>query len=210
MKIRPLQDRIVDGQRMVEVGPRRLLHQAAHHPLDHGTISRDGKNVLFREGGDAAVVLDLAQPKRTRVLAPHGKHVLSLNVGNAPYRLREGTWPQQRDVFAVAFAWGWLATNLFEVATYAGDAVAMSLPLVTPGGGHAIHDWNYVLGAWGCGVFANDPADVARWFARFLTGTGPYGTAFRKVVFAVLDGSADEATLRHFEQLFGDQGATQA
>ena len=22
-----------------------------------------------------------------------GKHVLSLNVGNAPYRLREGTWP---------------------------------------------------------------------------------------------------------------------
>ena len=35
-----------------------------------------------------------------RTLAPPGKQVLSLNVGNAPYRLREGTWPQQRDVFA--------------------------------------------------------------------------------------------------------------
>jgi hypothetical protein len=56
---------------------------------------------------------------------------------------------RQRDWFAVAFAWGWLGTNLFEVATYAGDAVVMRLPLVTPGGGHAIHDWNYVLGAMG-------------------------------------------------------------
>ena len=60
-----------------------------------------------------------------------------------------GMFLQQRDLFAVAFAWGWLATNLFEVATYAGDAVAMRLPLVTPGGGHAIHDWNYALGALG-------------------------------------------------------------
>ena len=33
-------------------------------------------------------------------LAPPGKQVLSLNVGNAPYRLRECTWEQQRDVFA--------------------------------------------------------------------------------------------------------------
>lgn len=56
---------------------------------------------------------------------------------------------RQRDLFAVAVAFGWLGTNLFETATYAGDAVAMRLPLVTPGGGHAIHDWNYVLGAKG-------------------------------------------------------------
>ncbi len=56
---------------------------------------------------------------------------------------------RQRDYFAIAFAWGWLATNFFEVATYAADAVRMELPLVTPGGGHAIHDWNYILGAKG-------------------------------------------------------------
>jgi len=56
---------------------------------------------------------------------------------------------RQRDGFAVCFAFGWLGTNLFEVATYAGDAVKMSLPLVTPGGGHPIHDWNYFLGNYG-------------------------------------------------------------
>ena len=56
---------------------------------------------------------------------------------------------KQRDYFAIAFAWGWLATNYFEVAPYVADAVKMQLPLVTPGGGHAIHDWNYLLGDLG-------------------------------------------------------------
>jgi hypothetical protein len=56
---------------------------------------------------------------------------------------------RQRDYFAVAFAWCWLGTNCFEVAAYAGDAVRMQLPLVTPGGGHPVHDWNYLLGALG-------------------------------------------------------------
>lgn len=57
--------------------------------------------------------------------------------------VRQGDW------FAVAFAFGWLATNFFEVSVYAADAVVMRLPLVTPGGGHPIHDWNYILGALG-------------------------------------------------------------
>jgi hypothetical protein len=56
---------------------------------------------------------------------------------------------RQRDWFGVAFALGWLGTNCFEVAVYAGDAVAKRLPLVTPGGGEPIHDWNYILGHFG-------------------------------------------------------------
>jgi phytoene dehydrogenase-like protein len=46
------------------------------------------------------VIWGLCPSMTSPVLAPPGKHVLSLNVGNAPYRLREGTWPEQRDVFA--------------------------------------------------------------------------------------------------------------
>ena len=46
------------------------------------------------------VIRGLCPSMTSPMLAPPGKHVLSLNVGNAPYRLREGTWAQQRDVFA--------------------------------------------------------------------------------------------------------------
>jgi hypothetical protein len=55
---------------------------------------------------------------------------------------------QQKDFFGIAIAWGWLSTNLFEVATYAADARAQELPLVSPGaasGGDIIHDWNFML-----------------------------------------------------------------
>ncbi len=44
-----------------------------------------------------------------------------------------------------------------------------------------------VLGAWGCGVFGNDPKQVASAFAQHLTGEGRFRSAFRKIGFAVLD-----------------------
>jgi phytoene dehydrogenase-like protein len=46
------------------------------------------------------VIWGLCPSMTSPTLAPAGRHVLSLNVGNAPYRLRDGTWEQQRDVFA--------------------------------------------------------------------------------------------------------------
>ena len=52
----------------------------------------------------------------------------------------------QEDYFGFAFSFGWLSPNLFNVSRYAGDAVAMELPLVSPfGGDEVIHDWNYLL-----------------------------------------------------------------
>lgn len=44
-----------------------------------------------------------------------------------------------------------------------------------------------VLGAWGCGVFRNDPAVVAAVFAEHLAPGGPWRGRFRHVAFAVLD-----------------------
>jgi hypothetical protein len=59
---------------------------------------------------------------------------------------------RQRDFFAIAVCFGWLSENLFDVATYAGDARAQRIPLITPGGnrgGHILHDWHYLLGRTG-------------------------------------------------------------
>jgi len=44
-----------------------------------------------------------------------------------------------------------------------------------------------VLGAWGCGVFGNQPSDMARWFAAHLLHNPKYRNAFEHIVFAVLD-----------------------
>lgn len=57
-----------------------------------------------------------------------------------------------------------------------------------------------VLGAWGCGVFGNDPAVVADQFARALDG--PFAGAFEEVVFAVLDWSAERRFVRPFAERF--------
>lgn len=60
------------------------------------------------------------------------------------------------------------------------------------------HD-SVVLGAWGCGVFRNDPAQVATVFRDLLTG--PFAGAFDRVVFAILDRSRDQRALRPFREL---------
>lgn len=52
---------------------------------------------------------------------------------------------KQRDKFAIAVAYCWLATNLFDVAAYAADARAGDLPLVSIGGGDPEHDWFIML-----------------------------------------------------------------
>jgi uncharacterized protein (TIGR02452 family) len=57
-----------------------------------------------------------------------------------------------------------------------------------------------VLGAWGCGVFGNDPRMVARLFAEFLKHDGAYAHAFAAVTFAVLDPGG--ATLAAFAEVF--------
>lgn len=57
-----------------------------------------------------------------------------------------------------------------------------------------------VLGAWGCGVFRNDPADVAALFASFLLGDGAYSKAFEAVAFAVYD--REGSSLAAFESTF--------
>ena len=60
-----------------------------------------------------------------------------------------GMFYRQRDWFGIAFGFGWLSTNLFDVAVYAGDARRQTLPLVSVGGGDVWHDWNYLLSATG-------------------------------------------------------------
>jgi uncharacterized protein (TIGR02452 family) len=59
-----------------------------------------------------------------------------------------------------------------------------------------------ILGAWGCGVFQNDPLDVADDFKHHLLDGGMFQGAFTKVVFAILDRTPREDTLAAFSDIF--------
>ncbi|MFL6116218.1 MAG: TIGR02452 family protein [Catenulispora sp.] len=60
-----------------------------------------------------------------------------------------------------------------------------------------------VLGAWGCGVFRNDPAAVAGAFRSYLADGGVFEGRFPRVVFAVYDTSAERTTFQAFRRVFG-------
>ncbi|MFE1591201.1 TIGR02452 family protein [Nocardia sp. NPDC058705] len=60
-----------------------------------------------------------------------------------------------------------------------------------------------VLGAWGCGVFGNNPAEVADAFAAALDR---WGAAFDRVVFAVWDRGLVSANRAAFGNRFGEIG----
>lgn len=59
-----------------------------------------------------------------------------------------------------------------------------------------------ILGAWGCGVFRNDPSNIASLFGQHLLAGGKYHNVFKKVVFAVLDNTKDSHVVGAFEQQF--------
>lgn len=81
----------------------------------------------------------------------------------------------QKDYFAVTLCIGWLAENLFEVASYMADARALSLP------GYAAlswqapdiatsHDWRYLLGNAGLLQYDTQIAGVVRIVGIMLMG----------------------------------------
>ena len=56
-----------------------------------------------------------------------------------------------------------------------------------------------VLGAWGCGVFQNDPKDIAPWFKEVINTQ--FKNEFAKIVFAVY--AKNERFIRPFQEEFG-------
>ncbi|MBA9004562.1 TIGR02452 family protein [Thermomonospora cellulosilytica] len=69
------------------------------------------------------------------------------------------------------------------------------------------HD-RLVLGAWGCGVFGNDPAEVADAFAGLLLDGGPFAGLFGHVVFAVWDTAPGAPRHAAFARRLGGQSST--
>ncbi|MET7644032.1 TIGR02452 family protein [Streptomyces sp. NPDC005426] len=63
-----------------------------------------------------------------------------------------------------------------------------------------------VLGAWGCGVFRNDPAEVAGAFRALLTDGGRFAGHFEQIVFGILDRDKASPTRDAFDRVFAGEG----
>ncbi|MGC9380538.1 TIGR02452 family protein [Streptomyces sp. MH13] len=59
-----------------------------------------------------------------------------------------------------------------------------------------------VLGAWGCGVFRNDPAEVAGAFRTQLGPGGRFAEAFERVTFGILDRTPGGRVRAAFARVF--------
>ena len=62
------------------------------------------------------------------------------------------------------------------------------------------HD-SIVLGAWGCGAFGNDGAEIAELFRQALQEN--FRGAYRQVLFAILDWSREKRFIGPFQPAFG-------
>lgn len=57
-----------------------------------------------------------------------------------------------------------------------------------------------VLGAYGCGVFRNDPNKIAVWWKELLENF--FQNEFESIVFAVMDCSSSQSCIRAFQKIF--------
>ena len=101
----------------------------------------------------------------------------------------------------------WLLTFLTCAAPYApvigqpeaGDLLRQRIRRVLAIA-QALGHPSLVLGAWGCGAFANDPARTARDFRQALETD--FAGAFSEIVFAITDWSPERRFLGPFRDVF--------
>lgn len=85
--------------------------------------------------------------------------------------------------------------NISKIDSVLRSRMAKILSIAVAHGHRAI-----VLGAWGCGVFKNDPKIVAKFFKELLFGD--FLGAFDVVVFSVYDPSKNKENLAAFQEAF--------
>jgi len=76
--------------------------------------------------------------------------------------------------YSAALVLFWVGQSILNVSVYAGDAVALQLPLL--GGQDSIHDWNYLLDSLGCLRSTGTVAGAIRLLGTIVIGLAAAGS----------------------------------
>lgn len=96
-----------------------------------------------------------------------------------------GYFIRQKNFYSAAMVLFWVGESILNVSIYAGDSLALQLPLI--GGEDSLHDWNYMLGQLG---MLKSTAKIAG-FIRFI-GTVVIVCAFAWAVKSALNKDEEE------------------
>jgi uncharacterized protein (TIGR02452 family) len=91
------------------------------------------------------------------------------------------------------------APNAGAIRSNEPENIPKIIPTLRERGGKVLA---LVLGAWGCGVFQNDPVQAAAMFHEYLRPGGQFAGRFRKVVFSVYDKSRSQDAIGAFTAQF--------
>src|SRR5215210_5036131 len=99
-----------------------------------------------------------------------------------------GYFVRQKNYYSAAMVLFWVGESVLNVSVYAGDSLALQLPLL--GGQDSIHDWNYMLGQ--LRMLKSTPKIAG--FIRFM-GTAVIVLAFAGAVKSALKDKPTEENL---------------
>ena len=96
----------------------------------------------------------------------------------------------QRSFYSAALVLFWVGESILSVSVYAGDSLALQLPLL--GGQDSLHDWNYLLSSIDLLQYTNTIANLIRLVGTLTIALASIGAC----VFAKKSGRISEEELR--------------
>lgn len=124
----------------------------------------DGVNLVIHEAGHL-------------VFSPFGEFVMI--AGGSLFQiimpaLFVGYFCYHRKFYSAALVLFWVGQSVLNVSVYAGDAVALQLPLL--GGQDTMHDWNYLLDSLGLLRSTGKVAGAIRLVGTIVIGVAAFGS----------------------------------
>ena len=160
--------------------------EAGHYTSPSGQVIQIGDKIATSVAGTRSYPPEQTLPQSIRgthhtEIVVHNETTLAAAVTTSPAVYASRVHSSERTNIASAM-WERILKVLSAGLTHGHDAI--------------------VLGAWGCGAFGNDGHEIAALFRKALTEN--FNGAYRRVIFGIVDWSAEKTFIGPFEAAFSN------